>query len=170
MFSPDGTLISASAAPHCGALPVKITCRVSKVFLILFFIIIFFIDINIDCLTTNFVLKLTISLIHFSFSFPLFSLIYPSFRAAWFYQPWIFSLAVKTYDLAGSFLRQYVTKPSHFDPKRTRDWKNAFYLDETGQSVHIFEKVSFSSYVQHKKEKNKQLIQLLLCQLDTDAK
>ena len=29
MFSPDGTLISASAAPHCGDIPVNITAHVT---------------------------------------------------------------------------------------------------------------------------------------------
>ena len=39
-------------------------------------------------------------------------------------------------------------------------------MDETGQNVHIFEEVLFFKLCTKEKQKNKQLIQLILCQLD----
>ena len=40
------------------------------------------------------------------------------------------------------------------DLKHTRVQKNAFYLEETGQNVQIFEEILFfSGYVQHKNRK-----------------
>ena len=53
------------------------------------------------------------------------------------------------------------------DPKHTRDEQNAFKLDETGQNVQIFEgSPLFQATYNIKTEENKQLIQLILCQLD----
>ena len=52
------------------------------------------------------------------------------------------------------------------DPKHTSDERNTFRLDKTRQNVQIFEEVLFFKVRTTKKQKNKQLIQLLLCQLD----